>query len=189
MNGTILIIEPETSQVGRLPLLGHGTRFEVFHSPEEAFAASMSLQPEAVLVAAQQRRGDGLQLCRNLRDQLGEDVPIIVFGKPSLSQRRRLHNNNKLQERYGFNHFLPRNPSASDLDILLRTFLARRNTPNNAPQEPARRLRPRTFSARRDDVEIAANHSWLELLRLELNRETLRLMWLKLTMRFRQHAA
>ncbi|MEL6349646.1 MAG: hypothetical protein AAFV53_41465 [Myxococcota bacterium] len=188
MPTSILVIEPEGSSIGQLPLLERGTRLETFRSPEEGFAACLATSPSAILISAQQRRGDGLQLCRNIRDQVGGDVPIIVFGRPSRAQRRQINRNQgKIKDQYGYDHFLQRKPTASDLDILLRTYLAQRE--RTTAGEASRITRRRTFSARRDDIEIAASYSWGELMRNDISLHSLRLLWLKFKLMLQRPSA
>lgn len=183
MQESILVVEPVRGRVRHRTLLGGRCQVTSATSAEEGFTAAMSVRPSAVLIALEQSQGSGLQLARSLRDKLGSDVVLIVFGRPSLKTRRALLGDDRgaLRARWGFDHLLTRAPTTDDLDALLKAAFRQRDV-RQAPAHDVRQHRPRrVFTARRDDAEIASNTSWGELIRAELDRHTLRLMWLKVS--------
>jgi len=177
MTETILIVEPVGGALRHRSLLEGRCTVASQTSPEAGFSAALTLRPRAVLISLQQIRGHGLHLCRSLRDQLGSEVSLIVYGRPTAVMRRKLlaEERRQLRARWGFDRMLRRTPTPDDIDVLLRELLRTRSS-----AAPERAARPRrVFSARRDDAAIAAETTWSELIRTRLDRQTLRLMWLK----------
>ena len=184
----VLVVEPENSPVRHMKLLDGECRLEAFSSLKEGFAAYIALRPVAVLVSLQQREGHGFQLTQALRQQAGPTLPIIAYGRPTVQQRRTLllPSSAQLQEKWGFDRYLAREPSVSDLDILLRGMmvggpLGTDELTAETEEAPAILRTRRVTSAARSAEEVAAQLSWSELLRSDFDRQVLHLMWLKLT--------
>lgn len=180
MPENILVVEPAGGRTRARQVLAGRCQVATATTAEAGLAAATAKRPDAVLIALEQSSGSGLQLARLMRDRLGSDVVLIVYGRPSVRTRRSMlqEERSALRGRWGFDHLLTRSPSVEDLDTLLRAAFRKRDARQAAAPERPHRPR-RVFTARRDDAEIAARTSWGELVRAELDRHTIRLMWLK----------
>ena len=134
-NDLILLIEPSSGPVRKMPLLGGLYEISAVSNPKVAVEALDLLTPQVILIAMAQSRSDGLSICRVIRRRVGPGPLIVLFGRPTPEQRLLLLQDSlsTLRRRWGFDRLLSGEPSLSVLEQVIREHLASRTAPAAVP--------------------------------------------------------